>query len=519
MNLRGKIITGFALVIAIFAIASCIIYFQATRARQHVTDIPHQFNRNNQYARISYNVAMEIASIRGYLYYKEESFVESFRTYTKENDQIIQNLIDTAKVESNRQKAIELKNMQDDFNNLCINRIVPLLKAGHEEEAVKLARNEGVPMSNGLNNMADEMKKAREGILDADIQTTAADVGNIRYWAVLATAIALLCGGLIGFVLARSIAAPIGLVAAEAAKIAQGDLTGKKIAVKARGEVQKMAQAFNHMQANLREIARQLTDQSQAVASSSAQLSASAENVAAGADETASNIHRVAKTFEKIASNARQMTDVSAESAGLAREGAENIKNVNAQMEDIQAATASSSEVINGLNRSAAKISQILELITQIADQTNLLALNAAIEAARAGDQGRGFAVVAEEVRKLAEQSSGAAGEIYQLIASIQKESDRAVQTMTDGSARVEEGARTVDVMGGTFEKIIGSVQGLAADIQSITLAVEEISGLVQNVAATAQEQTATMEEVSSTSQNLSRLALNLEDLAGKFKV
>ncbi|GAB6179045.1 hypothetical protein JCM14036_03640 [Desulfotomaculum defluvii] len=262
-----------------------------------------------------------------------------------------------------------------------------------------------------------------------------------------------------------------------------------------------------------------MQEKSQLVASSSMQLSASSQNVAASAQETSSTITQVASTVEQVTINTQNIAENSDHATNYAQAGTEGLRRISRQMELIERATISSGEDINMLNKSAAKISQIVELITQIADQTNLLALNAAIEAARAGEQGRGFAVVAEEVRKLAEQSANAAKDIYQLIKSIQQETDKAVQSMTDSVAQVKEGSTVVLDVGVTFEKIIAAVHNLSEEIQSVASAAEQMSASVQSVASNTEEQAATIEEVSSTSQDLNRMAEELESLSKHFKV
>src|SRR5204863_2057434 len=141
-------------------------------------------------------------------------------------------------------------------------------------------------------------------------------------------------------------------------------------------------------------------------------------------------------------------TELTGRAAGEAstatRAGISAAEEAAAAMRELQEQTQEVTVAMHTLAERSDQIGGIVETITSIAGQTNLLALNAAIEAARAGEQGRGFAVVAEEVRKLAEESRRAAGEIATLVGEIQVETKRTVGVVTEGAVRSDDGVTIV---------------------------------------------------------------------------
>lgn len=519
MSLRLKIMVGFIVIVSVFFISSGIVYYNVHKAETVAKDIPHEVNRDNQLSRVNYSVAMQISAMNGFLYYRQDGFVDQYKKYSEESSVTLQQMIDTARSGSNREKYLQMKSIQDKMNSMFLQKVVPLVKEGKAAEAGDIARNESTVLSGSLNSLVAQAVSERSKRLDSLVEGIAADVMRASWVSLAGSGLALILGCGIGFLMIRLVVLPVRRVAVEASKIAAGDLTGDQIEVKTRDEVGRLASAFNDMRSNLKEMAGLLQEKSNVVALSAAQLSASAENVSAGAASTASTVTGVAGTVEQVSANARRIAGASARAAGYAGEGNKGIQRLGEQIEIIRKAAATSSKVIYGLNESTARISQIVDVITHIAEQTNLLALNAAIEAARAGEHGRGFAVVAEEVRMLAEQSAGAAKEIHKLIESIQLESKKAVQSMEEGSGLVEAGSLVVNEVGGVFGEIISAVQGLAREIDYVAEATGEISSAVENVAAASQQQTATMEEVSSTTQTLSVLAHDLEDISKRFRL
>ena len=186
------------------------------------------------------------------------------------------------------------------------------------------------------------------------------------------------------------------------------------------------------------------------------------------------------------------------------------------------------------------QIGGIVATITGIAEQTNLLALNAAIEAARAGEQGRGFAVVAEEVRKLAEESRGAASSISALVEEIQRDTGAAVTSVAAGEQHMTVGVQTVEEARESFLRIGSSVEDVSGRVEQIAAAIGEIShsagrmqqnmadvaavaeqssASTEQVSASTQQTSASTQEIAASAQELAKTADELERLVGQFTV
>jgi methyl-accepting chemotaxis protein len=225
-----------------------------------------------------------------------------------------------------------------------------------------------------------------------------------------------------------------------------------------------------------------------------------ARNQAGQVDQIATAAEEMSQTITDIARNASMASETSSEAMNTAEEGKRVADGAVNTVNGVYTSTVELAGMVEKLNHRVNEIGGIVTVIKDIADQTNLLALNAAIEAARAGEQGRGFAVVADEVRKLAERTIKATGEISEKINAVQTESDQTAKSMDAASVQVTQATEYIKQVGESLNHIVDAVQKVRDQITQIAAAVEE--------------QSATSEEVAKNVENASVITKDIEKMS-----
>lgn len=371
---------------------------------------------------------------------------------------------------------------------------------------------------------------------------------------VKVTAISLIIGMaaiVVVFIFIRKIVAPLSYAANAVEELAALDFRVKnerqerrfaglkdevgnimRAVLKLRGELTAVVTELKNQSGNLFEQSDSLSKSASDTMNNMKDTDRAVDEMANGAtmlaQETQSaseNVIEIGNMIDKVNDNTEEL----AKDADNMKELGENAENILRQLIAGQKETVTHIGVVNDktheANKAAGKISEVVNLITEIASQTNLLSLNASIEAARAGEAGRGFAVVAENIKQLAEQTTSSAADIQDIIHDLEQKSGETVEKTEAVNNIVNKQSEDMKQTADILNQVITGITGLIDKIDSIAVSVENMDkskenvvDVIGNLSSVSQENAASTEETSASTTMAMETVKKIADEAVKLK-
>jgi methyl-accepting chemotaxis protein len=526
LRIRSRILLGYGLLLAVSVAMSGVAWY----AMDAIGDRVAKGDDANKIVKLVLEIRRSEKNfiIRG----KQES-VSEVQDKVKQVMDVAMDLKGRLSKPENRTRMDEivsaLKKYQNNFQEF-------LVQSKNQETKMALRDSDGTsPLAVAEQNMtmASRAIQEKSALARHELKTQMIGVMVSSQKALIGMLIGgVLVGGLLGWIVARSITEPVRQMTRVMGALAKGDKGVEVPATENADEIGEMARSVLVFQENMikaeqleaearqqleRDAARgerreELTkgfeariiqmlgkvaatvkdvqEASDGLRVSAEQTSRQSTLVSSAATEASSNVQTVAAATEELSSSIQEISRRVQDTTRITQDAVEGIGTANDTME--------------GLAAAANKIGEITNLINDIASQTNLLALNATIEAARAGDAGKGFAVVANEVKSLANQTARAIEEISSQIAGVQTSTQRA----TSATKKVQ------DIIG-HVDEVVASIASAAEEQEAAT---QEISRNVSQASEGTSEVTSNISQVSTVAQQTGELAGHMSTVANELE-
>lgn len=387
-----------------------------------------------------------------------------------------------------------------------------------------------------------------------------AGVKTIQLYLIVAIFICAIFALVLGNLIANNIAKAIVLVNKTLKQTSSGDLTStlnlnRKDEFKALSfnltnmilSMKNLIQKMMHVSSTLSESADTVSDNAQLLFDVTKNITNAVgyidDGISQQSTDTESCLNQMSDLATKInvvQQNVSEIDNITATTKSAVNDGMVIVTDLSSHVNDTTNVTKEIIEEINVLNQDALSINEIIETIEDIAEETDLLSLNASIEAARAGEAGRGFAVVADNIRKFAERSNEAAGEIRKIVGALQNRMSHTIKTAGKASEIVAQQETSLNSTINIFSQIRDHVAQLSHDLENINssiegmelakndtmLAIESISATSNETEAAANElsksverQLHSVEELNEAVRHLQENALDLDTSVSIFKI
>ncbi len=483
MTIGKKLIGGYALVLALFAVATLLASYALIQTRSTYDSFMNLYTRQVNYADdLRFELLDQIAHYRALLLYPDQQnnyqdLLQSDYDSFKESFGQMRNLVQT---DIGQVMLTEIDKLQIEHEQ-AQQQVIDLALRGKHKEAIALGIKAVTPLTNTLLDKVD-LFLDRQIMLETEGRARLAS--EVRLYLVTMLVVALLA-----FIIGISIALYLS-----------------------------------------RTITRQLGDSITQLSSSAAEILATTSQVATSATETATAVNETTATVEEVkhtaqlaSKKASNVSDSAQKVTQVSLNGRKSVEDAIAGMHRIQEQMESIAESIVRLSEQSQAIGEIITTVNDLAEQSNVLAVNAAIEANKAGEQGKGFAIVAQEVKSLTEQSKQATAQVRTLLGEIQKATSSAVLATEQGHKAVEAGVKqsvgaseSIRQLAESINESAQAATQIAASSQQQMVGMDQVALAMDNIKQASSQNVAGTKQAETAARILHELGMKLGNLIGK---
>ncbi len=484
MEMRSKLLTGFAILFIVFLLNSLINFYSLQRTDYSLNNVFQSMDHVNQIHQLNHLVTEQRVQLFAHLGYQDEVDMELLKTKILAASSHIKDSLEQIRSSFHvpaAQKPIQNLTELLEHYLQAIDQTLQLSEKMSKEAAYIKANEEDNPfyeqIREQLQNLIRISQQESSHSYEQAIFQQRQSFTSMTIFGLITLIVIISLTYIINTNTKRIVA-----LVQYSRILAKGDLSAET-KQDSHDEIGRLSNNLNTMRESLYTLVNQIGHAAMQLHSSTNEILVSSQkqvhdtaNQTTSINEFSASLNEMAATSNELGRNMDSIVKIVQNATDLAEQGAASIEASLNSMDNIHQANEITAEKFNLLLEKVETIAKVLSTITSIADKTNLLSVNASIEAVKAGEFGKGFGVVASEIRRLADRTMLASEEISDMITEIQKAANASMMSMDKSTAITKDGSIKVHEAGNSIQNLIEAVQDIGPRVGEMKEATDQQS-------------------------------------------